>query len=77
MMKAYRSDLYYDCCFCGLPVDPVPPDVCDLHYSLCERNGEISSISGSFNCHVQCLLERLHPSMKHYVTETVEVVNAR
>ena len=56
----------YQCCFCGLAIEPEIPDVASLLYTTAIDRDDVNQQSQGLFCHTQCLEERLHPSVKLY-----------
>jgi hypothetical protein len=57
----------YVCCFCGLTIEPVGPDIGSLLYTTnWDQPREVQHDQGLF-CHASCLQGRMHPSVKLYV----------
>ncbi|SNT22238.1 hypothetical protein SAMN05421770_105247 [Granulicella rosea] len=56
----------YACCFCGLPIDPDPPDVATLTYATCLGQAKHLQHEQEFYCHTVCLESKLHPQAKIY-----------
>jgi hypothetical protein len=61
--------LGYVCCFCGSVVDPMPPDVGQLAFSMRYQEGK-SEQKDYFYCHFACFLELLHPPMNNCLLES-------
>ena len=61
----------YECCFCRLAIDPTPPDIGQLAFSMRYQEGE-SGQKDLFYCHFECFVGRLHPSMKDVFLNSLE-----
>lgn len=59
----------YQCCFCGLAIEPSPPDVGGLLFSPVIDGAQHEPIEQQLFCHVKCLQARLDPSVKLYVLD--------
>jgi hypothetical protein len=59
----------YQCCFCGLTIDHVLPDVGGLLYTMGINRPDDSRPGQQLYCHTNCLLARLHPSVDLYVID--------
>jgi len=58
--------LKFECCFCGLGVESVAPDVVSFVYTTCFDGPLENQHDQQMYCHAKCLLARLHPSVKSY-----------
>jgi hypothetical protein len=59
----------YQCCFCGLVIDPIPPDVGGLLYSTLIDRDEPEQFHQQLFCHRECLQDRLHRSARLYAAD--------
>jgi hypothetical protein len=67
-------DQKYQCCFCGLVIEPIVPDVASLVYTTCadQTSARLQREQEMF-CHTKCLRQRLHESAQLYVLDTLGV----
>jgi hypothetical protein len=63
----------YQCCFCGKGIAHVSPDVGGLLYSTCADRAREFQLDQQVWCHTKCLTDRLHPSVKMYVLDVLEM----
>jgi len=56
----------YQCCFCGLGIEPAVPDTGSLLYTTCIDGPSQKQHDQEIFCHSQCLASRLHPSVQLY-----------
>ncbi len=63
----------YQCCFCGKGIAHVKPDVGGLLYTTCVDRERELQLDQQLWCHTACLQERLHPSVKMYVLDILEM----
>ena len=61
----------YQCCFCGLEIEPILPDVASLYYTTCIDRPELRQ-SQELYCHTSCLTERLHKAVNLYAVASLE-----
>jgi hypothetical protein len=67
------ESLRYQCCFCGLTIEPTVPDVASLRYTTCiDRTPDMQHDQELF-CHTRCFRERLHPAVKVYALDLLEL----
>ncbi len=57
----------YVCCFCGLSISPVSPDVCSLEITTDFDKAAGEQHQQLLFCHAACLQKQVHPSVKLYV----------
>ena len=62
----------FQCCFCGLAIDPVVPDIGSLLYTTCIDGPADRRHDQEMFCHRNCLTARLHPSVHLYATFLAE-----
>lgn len=64
----------YQCCFCGLAIEPIIPDIASLVYTSCaDHTSPTLQREQEMFCHTRCLQQRLHKSAKLYVLDTLGV----
>jgi hypothetical protein len=64
-----EGKLRFQCCFCGLAIESVAPDVGSLLYTTCIDQAPNLHQNQELYCHTKCLRERLHPSAKLYALD--------
>jgi hypothetical protein len=64
--------LTYQCCFCGLAIEPVIPDTGSLLYTTCIDGPVDRRQDQEMYCHKKCLADRLHPSVHLYAAFLAE-----
>jgi hypothetical protein len=69
--EIYMSEKY-QCCFCGLAIEPVLPDVGGILYTPGIDCQAVSRHDQQLWCHTKCLAERLHPSAKLDAVDLLE-----
>ena len=62
----------YQCCFCGLSIESIGPDVSGLLYTTNVDGPQENQRDQQLWCHAECLKIRLHPSVPLYVLDLVE-----
>ena len=65
-------DQKYQCCFCGLVIEPIVPDVASLVYTTCvdHTSAKLQREQEMF-CHTRCLQQKLHESTQLYVLDAL------
>ena len=63
----------YQCCFCGLTIEPVGADVGGLLYTTNIDRSPEDQHDQQLWCHAAHLKQHLHPSVPLYVLDLVEV----
>lgn len=67
----------YQCCFCGVGIESVAPDVASLQYTTCIDGKLAQQRSQEIFCHTSCLIERLHASVPRHALTFVDPTVAR
>lgn len=62
----------FQCCFCGLTIESKAPDVASILYTTCIDGTPDMRHDQELYCHTECLLDRLHPSVKLYAIDLLE-----
>jgi hypothetical protein len=63
----------YQCCFCGFPIEPIPPDVGGLLFTTMVDQDDSQRPEQQLFCHVRCLQKRLDKSAKLYLLDVDSV----
>jgi hypothetical protein len=64
--------LTYQCCFCGLSIGQVIPDIGSLFYTTCIDGPVNLQKDHEMYCHRNCLADRIHPSVHLYAAFLAE-----
>jgi len=68
-----EEQLQFQCCFCGRTIEATPPNVASLVYTACFDRPPDMQRDQTLFCHTACLASRLHPSVKLYAADLVEM----